>query len=55
MVSKCKGYNLLDKQAKSGKNSEMMVRLPFSAVDRKRMPVFKFNGRMLDAEFGKES
>jgi hypothetical protein len=32
----------------------MMVKMPFSPVLRKRLPVLKYNGKMLDNEFGSD-
>jgi len=37
-----------------GRMMSMMVKLPFSPVLRKRLPILKFNGKMLDNEFGSD-
>ena len=33
---------------------KLMIRLPFSADLRRQMPILKFNGKMIDSEFGKD-
>ena len=37
-----------------GRILKMMIRMPFSSNIRKRMPVLKYNGRMVDNIFGKD-
>ncbi|CAN5299728.1 hypothetical protein BH11BAC6_BH11BAC6_02600 [soil metagenome] len=32
----------------------MMLQLPFKPELRKQMPILKFNGKMIEAEFGKD-
>lgn len=38
----------------AGRIINMMVRMPFSPILRKRLPVLKYNGKLLDMEFGKD-
>ncbi len=38
----------------SGRILKMIVNLPFSRESRRRLPVLKFNGKMLEREFGKD-
>jgi hypothetical protein len=37
-----------------GRILKMMVKMPFSSVLRKRLPVLKYNGKLLDKEFGSD-
>ena len=38
----------------AGRILKMMVRMPFSKTLRKRLPVLKYNGMLVDKEFGKD-
>jgi hypothetical protein len=37
-----------------GRILKLMVKLPFSPMLRKQMPILKFNGKLIDLEFGKD-
>jgi hypothetical protein len=38
----------------AGRILKMMIRMPFSSTIRKRLPVLKYNGRLIDLEFGND-
>jgi hypothetical protein len=38
----------------AGRMVKMMVQLPFSSVLRKRLPILKYNGKILSGEFGND-
>lgn len=37
-----------------GRILKLMIKLPFSPMLRKQMPILKFNGKLIDLEFGKD-
>lgn len=50
----CKNTIFWATKPDAGRIFSMMVRMPFSPTIRKRLPVLKYNGSLIDLEFGKD-
>lgn len=50
----CKNTIFWASKPSAGRILSMMVRMPFSPAIRKRLPVLKYNGSLIDLEFGKD-
>lgn len=50
----CKNTIFWASKPDAGRILKMMIRMPFSSTVRKRLPVLKYNGKLIDREFGSD-